>query len=105
MSAEWKSKVGQTIARTRRELAQLVKATAFRLEAGAKMRAPVDTGFLRNSIQTTFESDLSAVVFVAAEYGVYVEFGTSKMRARPFLTPAVDEINATLGAEIAKVIR
>jgi HK97 gp10 family phage protein len=100
----WKSKVGETIARTRAELAQLVRATAFRLQQSAQLRAPVDTGFLRNSIATVFESDLSAIIFVGASYGVYVERGTVKMRARPFLAPAVDEVNKSLGAEIAKII-
>lgn len=31
---------------------QLVRVTAFKVEAAAKRRAPVDTGFLRNSIYT-----------------------------------------------------
>ena len=36
------------------------------------------------------EGDLEAVVSVGAEYGVYQEYGTSRMPAQPYLTPAVE---------------
>lgn len=77
----------------------------------------VDTGFLMNSIftkghrisdetankaaalqkahRTTFASPTvekrTVLVSVGALYGVYVEYGTHKMTARPFMRKAVDE--------------
>jgi len=101
----WRSKIPQVVNRTHKELSELVRRTAFQVEAGAKLRAPVDTGFLRNSIQTAFESDLSAVVFVAASYGVHVELGTTRMRARPFLLPALEEVARNIGGDVKQVIR
>lgn len=55
---------------------------AFGLEAVglAKTLAPVDEGFLRNSI--TFEQgDLVVEVIVTAHYAAYLEFGTRKFAA------------------------
>lgn len=49
--------------------------------------APVDTGRLKNSIDSTYDDD-SAYVGTNVEYAAYVEFGTSRMRAQPYLKPA-----------------
>ncbi len=61
----------------------------------ARALAPVDTGALRDSIdfavrktQTTF----AVVVFAGASYSLYVELGTSRMRAQPHLRPVLDRI-------------
>jgi len=49
-----------------------------------------DTGRLASSMQ--FEIDgLTGYVFTPVEYGPYLEFGTSRMAARPFLFPSVEE--------------
>lgn len=90
---------------------KLVRKTAFEVEAKAKRSAPVDTGFLRNSIyvRTEDSSDArgqggelfpelpaaehnAAYIAVGATYGQYVEWGTSRMPAHPFLVPAVEAI-------------
>jgi len=75
--------------RLRGDVSQVVRRTAFAIQARARRAAPVDTGFLRNSIQVEHQDDLTSVVFVGAEYGPYVEFGTSRMAAQPYFTPAV----------------
>ena len=101
----WKSKIPQTIDRTHKELSALVQNLARRVEAGAKLRAPVKTGNLRRLIQVQMEGDLSAIVFSAAEYSIHVEFGTTRMRARPFLLPALEEVARSIGGEVKQVIR
>ena len=101
----WRSKIPQTVNRTHKELSALVQNLARRVEAGAKLRAPVDTGNLRRLIQVAMEDDLSAVVFSATEYSIYVEFGTTRMRGRPFLLPALEEVARSIGGEVQKVIR
>lgn len=59
----------------------------------AQMWAPVDTGFLRSSIgYETRQSGSSIVgeVGPTAEYGRYVEEGTSRMAPQPYIGPAFD---------------
>ena len=77
--------------------AQLVmRKTALDIEADAKAFAPVDTGFLKNSIG---HSDLRRVgqygvleveIGPSAEYGAFVEFGTSTQAPQAFMGPALD---------------
>lgn len=68
----------------------VVRKTALDIEADAKGRAPVDTGALRNSIQTTMDGDLSASVGTNIEYAPFQEMGTHRMAAHPFMTPAAE---------------
>ena len=52
---------------------------------------PIRTGFLRDSIFADFvESDLTLTFGATAPYADFVEFGTYKMRAQPYLRPALD---------------
>lgn len=61
----------------------------------AENNCPVDTGFLRSTVFVQKTSDDVEIGF-SAEYASYVEFGTYKMAAQPFLRPAID--NAELAA-------
>jgi len=69
---------------------QVVRKTAFDVEAGAKERSRVDTGNMKNGWQTEMESDLTAVVYNNVEYVIYHEFGTHKMSAQPMATPSAE---------------
>ena len=76
--------------------AAVIRKTAADIERDAKINAPVDTGFLMNSITTTIEGDgrsgsMRAEIGPTAYYGVFVELGTSRNGAQPFLFPAVDK--------------
>lgn len=55
----------------------------------AKASAPVDTGALRDSGYLE-EDGVSGDIRIGftVNYASYVEFGTSKMRAQPYLRPA-----------------
>ena len=59
-------------------------------ESYAKKACPVDTGRLRNSITHAQESEDTEVIGTNVEYAPYVELGTSRMSARPFLRPAAE---------------
>jgi len=56
----------------------------------AREIAPVDTGFLRDHIKAVHLSKYSQIV-ANAKYAGYVEFGTWKMAAQPYLRPAIDQ--------------
>lgn len=64
----------------------------IRVETGAKRLCPVDTGRLRASITHALERDAQGLVGVVGtdvDYAPYVELGTSRAPAQPFLRPAL----------------
>jgi HK97 gp10 family phage protein len=69
-----------------------IRRSTLNVQAGAKRRAPVDTGRLRNSIATAYENGgLRGIVGTNVEYAKFVEFGTRRTRAHPFMHPAFEE--------------
>lgn len=65
------------------------------VENAAKVLCPVDTGRLRASIGlTTSPSPNGLIVRVGSnvEYAGYIERGTSRMRAQPYLEPALRQV-------------
>ena len=85
----WESWVEDIPQEVELEVKSLVAETAYRVEADAKRLVPIDTGHLRRSIETAFsDRGLVASVGTNVYYAVYVEFGTSKHHAQPFLIPA-----------------
>lgn len=72
-------------------ISRALEAIGIECETRAKKLCPVDTGRLRNSITHTIDSDNEyAVIGTNVEYGPYVELGTSKQKAQPFLVPAAE---------------
>ena len=69
---------------------QALEVVGGMAESYAKKACPVDTGRLRNSITHQQESENVEVIGTNVEYAPYVELGTSKMSARPFLRPAAE---------------
>ena len=60
-------------------------------ETYAKQICPVDTGRLRNSI-THAQQDLNTeVIGTNVYYAPFVELGTVRAKARPFLRPAAED--------------
>lgn len=60
----------------------------------AKQLCPVDTGALRASIHVRREGREAVYSIVAPlDYAGYVEYGTHKMEAQPYLTPAIRHID------------
>ena len=69
---------------------EIVQETILDIETGAKLRAPVDTGALRASIQSEMTGETSGEVATDIEYSVFVEFGTVRAAAQPYMTPAAE---------------
>lgn len=58
----------------------------------AQKKCPVDTGNLRGSITHEVDTADNAVyIGTNVEYAPYVELGTSRQKAQPFLKPAASE--------------
>lgn len=83
----------QSTGEVRTRVAQAVRLVGSKVERDAKIAAPVDTGFLRNSISTRMSGNANtstAEVSAGANYAEYVELGTSRMSPQPFLFPAFE---------------
>jgi len=71
-------------------LAQGLEEAGSVVETAAAADCPVDTGTLRDSI-TSSTDGLHLVVGSDVEYAVFVEVGTRRTPAQPFLRPALYE--------------
>lgn len=65
----------------------------------ARAMVPVETGELRDSIVVTDEG-----VTAGTDHAVYVEFGTYKMPAEPFMRPAADEADESAAVRAASSV-
>lgn len=86
--------------------------TAYDVEAAAKenikINETVDTGRLLGSIKTKHKKSnglVEASVGTNVEYANYIEYGTKKMGAKPFLNPAFDSKTEGLDQRIRQAIR
>lgn len=71
---------------------QQLTRTGVQVQNKARSLCPVDTGRLRSSIFMRSGRDgkgFYVEIGTNVSYAAYVEFGTTRMRARPFLLPAV----------------
>ncbi|ERI90991.1 phage protein, HK97 gp10 family [Clostridiales bacterium oral taxon 876 str. F0540] len=88
----YKSYKNEVISKLKDAEKQVLDTIGTFIIAEAQLRTTVDTGNLRRS--ETFETDIgekkvTVGVTPEAPYGIYVEKGTSKQKAQPFLEPAV----------------
>lgn len=84
-----------------------VIATAALIQRDAKINTPVDTGFLRASItRETRRSQFGAEAEVGPEanYGAFVENGTSRMAPQPYLVPAMLKHEDTLAEALDQIV-
>lgn len=77
--------------RMRRNVDTRARESAEKCVQIAKGLVPVDTGALRNSIHVEKDEELGYAAVAGADdtfYASFVEYGTVKMSARPYMTPA-----------------
>lgn len=80
-----------------------LELSSKRIERMAKVKAPVDTGALKNSIFSAKAGNLTYKVTAPQHYAIYVEKGTRKMRAQPYLKPALDAERPKLISNLRKL--
>lgn len=97
------NRLGTIAAGMRPKARALVAKAVADVEAQAKVRAAVDTGALRNSIQGRMTGDTEGEVAVGVDYAIYQEYGTRTMPAHPFLTPAAEAVRPAFEAAAAKL--
>lgn len=85
-----------------------VQKTSADIKRSAQAMAPVDTGNLKNSVtyETTQSSDaVEGLIGPTANYGKFVEFGTSRMAPRAFMGPAFDRHAHELETAMGQIAR
>lgn len=101
-------KLRRIIAGERAAIDRGVQRAAGKIADLAQQLAPVDTGELRDSIHVEEDPQPGFYRIVAsAPHAVYVEFGTHKMQAQPFLTPAAQRVSLLeeISVEMRALIR
>lgn len=69
----------------------------------AREKAAVDTGEMKSKIKAKHFANFSQVE-AGAKHSGYVEFGTYKMAAQPFLRPAIDEGQREILSAVAEAM-
>lgn len=88
------------------KLSDAVGKTAYDVESDAKQMAPVLTGYLRNSIGAEpTDSPTTWIVSDGTNYGIYQELGTRRMKAQPFMVPAVERAAGNIASNIMQAFR
>lgn len=85
---------------------ETVERFGLLIAGDAAKAAPVDTGALRNSIvsESHMEGDLTFIIQDGVLYGIFLELGTSRMAAQPFVTPAVEKHAAKFLASFGEIL-
>ena len=104
------AKIEQTIARLPGEASRVVRGHGLQMEAEAKQNivamGAIDTGYMLGSVGIIEQSALSVTVAVGAEeYPFYVEYGTSKMEARPFWRRARETVTPQFRDAAEKLLK
>jgi HK97 gp10 family phage protein len=69
-----------------------LEAVGLFVRGEVQVRAPVDTGNLRDSYDYEVDPAVKVVrIGTNVDYAIYQEYGTRKMKAQPHLTPAIEE--------------
>ena len=100
---ELQAKLNKYSEQKKRQVDTELQTTALEIETGAKKRCPVDTGRLRSSIHHRGR-DLDYEILTDVHYGKYIEYGTSKMGAKPYMFPAFEFAKPGLMQRISEIL-
>jgi HK97 gp10 family phage protein len=107
MAAKLVSRLPLLAARAQANAATTALATAKAIAAEAQANAPdappLGVGLVE-SINAKMVGPTEARVNVGAFYGLFLEYGTEKMGARPFLTPAAEAKRGPFVAAVGRRI-
>ena len=111
MSVEWHGAERLTMAirgssrKTMEQISQVIRNNTERLKASAKAKAPVDTGFLKNHITSSYPNSLEGHVKSEAAYSGYQEYGTRFQTGKPFMRPALKEVEPQFKKDMTDVLK
>ena len=88
VDTNWMEHIREPLTRKLEQLGQ-------QIEDSARSLVPVDTGRLRNSLHHEVKGFTLRVGSRDVEYSMYVEYGTSRSPAQPYLRPAIEQAGRT----------
>lgn len=94
----------ELIQRNHTQLQAAVERATLACYAGALDRVPVATGALRDSAYEQVD-DLMGTVGFGTDHCLYVELGTSRMAAQPYLVPAFVEAKVKFLDDCQTIVR
>jgi HK97 gp10 family phage protein len=98
--------IDKTIAQYEKDVDETFKKAGKLWEKTAKSRARVRTGRMKNSIQYIHTSELGitgGLGIVPVYYAKWIEFGTRRNKAYPFVLPAFEIAKRYLWTELRKL--
>ena len=84
---------------------KVVKNNAELVQRFAKVYAPVDTGFLKSQIKTSYPEALEAHIDAEAAYSGYQEYGTRFQAGKPFMRPALKVVEPKFKQDMTNVMK
>ena len=105
MSVTFTSHAPQALSAEAKARAMALEIIGGKAESYAKRLCPVDTGNLRNSITHQQMNENTEVVGSNVDYAPYVELGTHRMAAKPFLRPAAEGHTTEYKAIIENIMK
>lgn len=88
-----------------RKTSAVVRKTAFDILRLSIPNTPVDTSFLRNSASVIQESEFSMLIYWAAHYAAYQEFGTRWIQPKLFATTAAETVRPLYAKALADMLQ
>jgi HK97 gp10 family phage protein len=73
-----------------------INTTTNNILQTALQLVPVRTGYLKSTLGFQRLMQWMYQLFARANYAVYVEYGTSRMAAEPYMTPAIEQHQADM---------
>ena len=86
------------------QLEAVLEIAARSIEGKAKQTVPVDTNATRGSIRVDNLGNFSRRIGPTTDYATYLEFGTSRMPARPYIVPAAESERPRLQAAVSAML-
>ena len=86
-------------------LERVALQTAARAQSNIRTVGAIDTGFMINSTRARRVRPLRWTIGTAADYGVYIEYGTRYVSPRPWLGPAMRDARRTFERLARSVLR
>lgn len=90
------SHITQKVASMEVQIDHAIQGAGIDCQKFAKIACPVDTGRLRSSIQYENKGFQKCICETTVFYGVFIELGTYKMSAQPFMGPAYEDAKKIL---------